>query len=193
MTEIHIRRAVRADCSGILEIYNDAVLKTTATYDYEPRPLEHRVAWFDDHQRTGHAIFVAEASGGRIVGWSALNRYHDRMGFRFTAENSIYVAEGSRGQGLGARLLEPLIPAAAEIGIRGPLQAGGVQVRPLVGCGLPRTLGLIGAGQSPRFRGGRFFRATPYCSRRWANRSAFPTRSWACCWCWWAFSSWRPR
>ena len=108
MTEIHIRRAVRADCSGILEIYNYAVLKTTATYDYEPRPLEHRLAWFEDHQRTGHAIFVAESADGRIVGWSALNRYHDRMGFRFTAENSIYVAEGSRGQGLGARLLELL-------------------------------------------------------------------------------------
>jgi len=123
MTEIHIRRAVRGDCPGILDIYNDAVLKTTATYDYEPRPLEHRVAWFEDHQRTGHAIFVAEAPDGRIVGWSALNRYHDRMGFRFTAENSVYVAEGSRGQGLGARLLEPLIPAAAEIGLRAILAA----------------------------------------------------------------------
>ena len=123
MTELHIRRAVRDDCPGILDIYNDAVLKTTATYDYEPRPLEHRLAWFDDHQRTGHAIFVAEAADGRIVGWSALNRYHDRMGFRFTAENSVYVAEGARGQGLGARLLEPLIPAAAEIGIRAILAA----------------------------------------------------------------------
>ena len=123
MTEIHIRRALRSDCSGILDIYNDAVLKTTATYDYEPRPLEHRLAWFEDHQRTGHAIFVAEAGDGRIVGWSALNRYHDRMGFRFTAENSIYVAEESRGQGLGSRLLEPLIPAAAEIGIRAILAA----------------------------------------------------------------------
>ena len=118
MSAIQIRRAVRSDCTGILEIYNDAVLKTTATYDYEPRPLEHRLAWFDDHQRTGHAIFVAEAADGRIVGWSALNRYHDRMGFRFTSENSIYVAEASRGQGLGARLLEPLIPAAAGIGLR---------------------------------------------------------------------------
>ena len=123
MTETYIRRAVRSDCPGILDIYNDAVLKTTATYDYEPRPLEHRLAWFDDHQRTGHAIFVAEAADGRIVGWSALNRYHDRMGFRFTAENSVYVAEGCRGQGLGARLLEPLIPAAAEIGIRAILAA----------------------------------------------------------------------
>ena len=123
MTEPHIRRAVRSDCPGILDIYNDAVLKTTATYDYEPRPLEHRLAWFDDHQRTGHAIFVAEAADGRIVGWSALNRYHDRMGFRFTAENSVYVAEGCRGQGLGARLLGPLIPAAEEIGIRAILAA----------------------------------------------------------------------
>ena len=128
MTEIHIRRAVRSDCSGILDIYNDAVLKTTATYDYEPRPLEHRLAWFEDHQRTGHAIFVAEAGDGRIVGWSALNRYHDRMGFRFTAENSIYVAEESRGQGLGARLLEPLASRFR--------RGGGIGMFFIVGVGL---------------------------------------------------------
>ena len=33
----------------ILDIYNDAVLTTTATYDYEPRTLQHRHLWFDDH------------------------------------------------------------------------------------------------------------------------------------------------
>jgi phosphinothricin acetyltransferase len=46
-----IRPATLADLPGILEIYNEAVLKTTATYDYEPRTLEHRVAWFEDHQK----------------------------------------------------------------------------------------------------------------------------------------------
>lgn len=118
-----IRAAVRADCPGILAIYNDAVLTTTATYDYEPRTLEHREGWFDDHERTNFPIFVAEDSSGRIVGWSALNRYHDRMGFRFTTENSVYVAADRRGRGLGALLLAPLIPAAKERGLRAIIAA----------------------------------------------------------------------
>jgi phosphinothricin acetyltransferase len=118
-----IRPAIRADCPGILAIYNDAVLTTTATYDYEPRTLEHRQAWFDDHERGGYAMFVAEDGAGRIVGWSALNRYHDRMGYRFTTENSVYVAADSRGQGLGKLLLAPLIDAARAKGLRAIIAA----------------------------------------------------------------------
>lgn len=113
-----IRRAVAADCPGILEIYNDAVLHTTASYDYEPRTLEHRRDWLAARERSGHAVFVAEdPADGRIVGWSALNPFHDRMGYRFTAENSVYVAADCRGQGLGARLLAPLLDAAVEQGL----------------------------------------------------------------------------
>lgn len=109
---IHVRRAMVGDVSGILEIYNDAVLNTTASYDYEPRTLEQRMAWFDDHERNHYPIFVASNPAGRIVGWSALNRFHDRMGYRFTAENSIYIAADMRGQGIGKQLMPPLIEGA---------------------------------------------------------------------------------
>lgn len=118
-----IRPARRADCPGILAIYNDAVLKTTASYDQEPRTLEHRLEWFDAHERDGYAVFVAEAEGGEIAGWSALNRYHDRFGFRFTAENSVYVAEAWRGKGVGRQLLAPLIPAAEARGLHAVIAA----------------------------------------------------------------------
>jgi phosphinothricin acetyltransferase len=111
-----IRPAAVADLPGILEIYNDAVLTTTATYDYEPRTLEHRQAWFEDHVRHGYPVFVAVDGPGHLVGWSALNRYHDRMGYRFTTENSVYVAAGRRGQGIGKLLLAPLIDAARDRG-----------------------------------------------------------------------------
>ena len=114
---IKVRPAVRTDCPGILEIYNDAVLKTTASYDYEPRTLEHRQGWFDDHQQSGLPIFVALNDQGRIVGWSALNRYHDRKGYRFTTENSVYIAEDHRGQGMGKLLLAPLIESARKLGL----------------------------------------------------------------------------
>ncbi len=120
---ISIRAAVRSDCPGILEIYNDAVLKTTASYDYEPRTLEHRQGWFDDHQQTSLPIFVAMDELGRIVGWSALNRYHDRRGYRFTTENSVYIAEGHRGRGLGKLLLAPLIQSARKLGLHAIIAA----------------------------------------------------------------------
>jgi L-amino acid N-acyltransferase YncA len=118
-----IRPATRADCPGILAIYNDAVLTTTATYDYEPRTLEQREGWFDDHARDGYAVFVAEGEGGRIVGWSALNPYHARPGYRFTSENSIYIAADMRGQGLGKLLLAPLIEAARRKGLHAIIAA----------------------------------------------------------------------
>jgi phosphinothricin acetyltransferase len=114
---MQVRPATRADLPGILEIYNDAVLNTTATYDYEPRTLEHRTQWFEDHQRDGYPVFVAVDAGGRVVGWSALNPFHARMGYRFTAENSVYVAADVRGKGIGKLLLAPLIEGAKARGL----------------------------------------------------------------------------
>lgn len=122
-SSIQIRPAVRGDCPAILEIYNDAVMHTTASYDYEPRTLEHRRNWFDDHQQTGLPIFVAANEREQIVGWSALNRYHDRKGYRFTTENSVYIAAPYRGQGIGKLLLAPLIESARRLGLHAIIAA----------------------------------------------------------------------
>lgn len=120
---IHVRPAVRADCGAILEIYNEAVLNTTASYDYEPRTIEHRRSWFDDHQQSGLPVFVATDERKQVVGWSALNRYHDRKGYRFTTENSVYIAASHRGQGIGKQLLAPLIDSARKLGLHAIIAA----------------------------------------------------------------------
>ena len=112
-----VRPAKREDLPGILEIYNDAVLKTTASYDYEPRTLEHRTTWFEERTREQYPIFVAENDAKQVVGWSALNPFHTRMGYRFTAENSVYVAASERGKGIGKLLMEPLITGAKKRGL----------------------------------------------------------------------------
>jgi phosphinothricin acetyltransferase len=111
-----IRPATPNDLPAILEIYNDAVLKTTASYDYEPRTLEQRAAWFDDHAKHNYPVFVAVSPAGRIVGWSSLSRFHDRAGYRFTSENSVYVAADQRGRGVGKLLMPPLIHSARQSG-----------------------------------------------------------------------------
>ncbi len=112
-----IRPATREDLPEILAIYNEAVATTTASYDYEPRTLDHRLAWYEDHVANNYAIFVAVIPSGEIAGWSSLSRFHDRMGYRFTAENSIYIAAPRRGHGIGTSLMEPLIQAALNRGL----------------------------------------------------------------------------
>src|SRR5438552_3939697 len=93
---ITIRSAARHDLQAILEIYNDAVLNTTASADYEPQPLDQRAKWFESRKRLGLPILVAESSDRKVVGWAALSPYHTRPGYRFTVENSVYIASNWR-------------------------------------------------------------------------------------------------
>jgi L-amino acid N-acyltransferase len=111
-----VRAATSADLPAILDIYNEAVRNTTATYDYEPHTLDDRRAWYEDHRANGYPVFVAVDDRGRVVGWSALNQYRARKGYRFTTENSVYVAADQRGRGIGRQLLAPLIDAARQGG-----------------------------------------------------------------------------
>jgi phosphinothricin acetyltransferase len=113
---VNIRWAERQDVPGILEIYNEAVLNTTATADYEPQTLDKRLEWFDIRESGGYPILVAEERG-RIVGWSSLSPYHSRPGYRFSAEISVYVAADWRGQGIGKLLLPPLLEAGIARGL----------------------------------------------------------------------------
>jgi L-amino acid N-acyltransferase len=120
---MQVRPAIRNDLPAILDIYNEAVLNTTASYDYEPRTMEHRVTWFEAHEQQGLPIFVAVDDVAQILGWSSLSRYHDRKGYQFTVENSVYVAAAHRGRGVGKILLAPLIDSARELGLRAIIAA----------------------------------------------------------------------
>ena len=120
---MQVRPATHDDLDAILTIYNDAVLTTTATYDYEPRPIEHRVAWFEAHQRQCLPVFVAIDVGSQIVGWSSLSHYHDRKGYQFTVENSVYVNAKHRGRGVGKLLMPPLIESARALGLHAIIAA----------------------------------------------------------------------
>ncbi len=120
---MHVRRATRADLSDIHDIYNDAVSNTTASYDYEPRPFEDRITWFETHEEHGLPMFVAEDERQQILGWSSLSRYHDRKGYQFTVENSVYVAAAHRGRGVGKLLMPPLVESAQALGLRAIIAA----------------------------------------------------------------------
>jgi phosphinothricin acetyltransferase len=105
-----IRRAVAADAAAINAIYNDAVLKTTATMDTEPKTLEYRQQWLERHQGR-HGVLVAQAPED-VVAWASLSAWSDRPAYGDTCESSVYVAEAWRGKGVGRALMTDLLGEA---------------------------------------------------------------------------------
>lgn len=110
----NIRRAAHGDLGAITEIYNEAVLTTTATFDLEPQTREDRQAWFDAHDER-HPVLVAERDG-QVVGWSSLSVWNPRAAYAGTAETSMYVKEEHRGEGIGRQLKQAIIDEAKRLG-----------------------------------------------------------------------------
>ena len=114
MLDCVVRVAAEADQRAILDIYNDAVLHTTATFDLEPRTWEEHQRWFEEH-RPPYQVLVA-AVGDTVAGWGSLSPFRAKPGYRFTAQDSIYVHKDFRRRGIGAALLYLLIETAGEGG-----------------------------------------------------------------------------
>jgi phosphinothricin acetyltransferase len=104
---IIIRKATTDDLVAITEIYNQAILTTTATFDTEPKNLEEQKVWFESHGPK-YPVLVAEEDG-KVIGWSSLSKWSDRCAYSDTAEISLYINEKERGKGIGRKLLEAII------------------------------------------------------------------------------------
>jgi len=111
-----IRPATASDLPAITEIYNQAVLRATGTFDTEPKTLDQQRAWFAAHG-SSHPVLVAEEAG-KVAGWASLSPYSDRCAYARTAEVSVYIDETARGRGLGAALLAAVLAAGKTAAIQ---------------------------------------------------------------------------
>ena len=102
-----IRSATEEDAEAIRAIYNVEVLGSTVTFDLVPRTAEEQAEWMAAHAGV-YPVIVAEDEG-KVVGFASLSAYRPRPAYSTTAEDSIYVAETHRAQGLGHELLTELI------------------------------------------------------------------------------------
>src|SRR5262247_2112822 len=112
--ELQVRAARFGDLPLIQDIHNQGIIDRVATLDTELRTMADTQLWFKRHGPR-HPVLVAEADGS-IAGWAALNTFNVRPAYQYVADLSIYLARLWRGQGLGTRLLAPLIPLARELG-----------------------------------------------------------------------------
>lgn len=109
-----IRDATIEDLPGILEIYNHAIINTTAVYSEEPHTLDMRLAWYNDRISSCFPVFAAEING-EIAGFSTFGHFRAWPCYRYTVEHSVYVHIDHRGKGLSKLLLQPLIDRAREM------------------------------------------------------------------------------
>ncbi len=117
MTTPKIRAATEADVPAIAAIYRPAVLTGTASFELEPPDEAEMLRRFRAIADGGYPYFVAELDG-RIAGYAYANAYRTRPAYRFTVEDSVYIAPDMQGKGVGQALLRALIDTCTARGFR---------------------------------------------------------------------------
>jgi phosphinothricin acetyltransferase len=114
---MEIRAAIEADLPDIQAIYAHHVLHGTGTFEEVPPSLEEVTQRFAAGSGRGWTWLVATDATG-VLGYAYYAQIRDRSAYRFTAEDSIYVREDVRGQGVGKALVSRLLDAAQAAGFR---------------------------------------------------------------------------
>jgi L-amino acid N-acyltransferase len=112
---IEIRPAGSDDLEAMLAIYNDAIVNTTAVYDYQRRTADAQRQWFETKQAQRLAVLVAVENAG-IIGFGSFGPFRPWPAYQFTVENSLYVDSAFRRKGAGTALLASLVTAAHTAG-----------------------------------------------------------------------------
>jgi phosphinothricin acetyltransferase len=114
---MEIRAATDADVADIQAIYAHHVLHGTGTFEEEPPSVEETMARYRKVVDNGCVWLVATDATG-ILGYGYYAPFRERSAYRFTVEDSIYVREDVRGQGVGKMLVTRLIELATAAGLR---------------------------------------------------------------------------
>lgn len=99
-----IRKATVLDLPAVKEIYNYAVLNTTATYDINSKDDKYFVDMLNEH--TGKYLLSVYEENGNVIGYVALSRYSKRDAYDITAELSVYVKADCQNKHIGTQLME---------------------------------------------------------------------------------------
>lgn len=151
-----VRDALEADMAAIQAIYTHHVLYGLASFEETPPSVEEMLARRLAVIGLGLPYLAAE-QGGRIVGYSYATSYRPRPAYRHTIEDSVYVADGFGGRGIGSALLGALI-ARCEAGPWRQMLANVGDSANAGSIGLHRRFGFepVGTLRSTGFKFGRW-------------------------------------
>jgi L-amino acid N-acyltransferase len=142
--------------AAILEILNDAIINTTALYDYKPRSLESMVSWFNAKEASHFPVIGAVSETNQLLGFASYGTFRDRPAYKYSVEHSVYVHKNYQGRGVGYALMQRLIAVAKEQQYH--ILVGGIDASNLGSIALHEKLGFSHAGtiQQAGFKFGRW-------------------------------------
>lgn len=113
-----IRAATAADAERVAAVYSGYVLQSIATFDETPpSPAEWRERITESVRTPGRPFLVAEVDG-IVVGFARAAGYRPKAAYRYTVEDSIYIAPEAAGRGLGGGLIKALVDALTGTEVR---------------------------------------------------------------------------
>lgn len=139
-----IRPSRDEDIEAITAIYRHHVLTGTGTFEIEPPSPADMANRRADVLSKGLPYLVVEEAG-QILGFAYCNWFRPRAAFRFSAEDSIYMLQGTHRQGLGRSLLAELCSQAERAGVRKMIAVIGDSAN-AGSIGVHRNLGFTDAG-----------------------------------------------
>ena len=110
-----ISDATEEDLPGVLVIFNDVILRTTAVYREQPVTLAERKTWRESRLQQGYPVLVAKDESG-VLGFASFGEFRAWPCYRHTVEHTVHVRADARGQGVGRSLVEALLPRARRLG-----------------------------------------------------------------------------
>ena len=114
---MQIRATTPADIPAITAIYAHAVRTGTATFELEPPTEAEMMRRYEKLRGGGFPYIVAEIDG-QVAGYAYAGPFRERPAYRFTVEDSIYIAPDMQKRGLGKALMKVLIAESEKAGFR---------------------------------------------------------------------------
>ncbi|WP_172203127.1 GNAT family N-acetyltransferase [Niveibacterium sp. COAC-50] len=141
---------------AILAIFNEAIVNSTALYDYTPRPPESMVTWFEAKRKGGFPVLGIEDAEGRLLAFGSYGTFRAWPAYKYSVEHSVYVHKDHRGKGLGPEVMQALIAAARRNGVHAMI--GGIDASNAGSIALHQRLGFKHVGTLPEvgFKFGRW-------------------------------------
>lgn len=118
MTAIpHVRPATPDDMDAVAAIFSHYVTTSVCTFEEQPPTRTDWLRRLDDLTGQGLPLLVGVVDG-QVVGYGCATPWRLKTAYRFTAEDSVYLAPGWTGRGLGSALLRTVLDACARAGVR---------------------------------------------------------------------------
>jgi L-amino acid N-acyltransferase len=151
-----IKCTYSAHADAILDIFNEAIVNSTALYDYQPRQPESMASWFKTKEIGNFPVIGAIDHSNQLLGFASYGTFRNWPAYKYSIEHSVYVHPDHRRQGIGFVLMQQLILAATEQQYH--TMIGGIDMTNISSIALHEQLGFKHTGtiQHAGFKFGRW-------------------------------------